>query len=218
MGKRVVIAGASGLVGSNLLYSALKHRGVSQVLALVRRDLPEKDPKLKQLRVSYDDLEEVSEEIQGDVIFVCLGTTKRKTPIKTEYKKVDYNYPLALARIAMKNNISQYHLISAMGASKSSMIFYSRLKGELEAAVSQLNFESLHIYQPSLLTGERAENRLGEELMSGLMKIVNPLLTGRLRKYRSISAEVVARAMLNQSLIDLKGKFVYTSDKIQDLA
>lgn len=218
MSKRIVIAGASGLIGSSLLALALEHEAVSQVIILVREDLPIKHPKLKQIRVRYEHLEDIAAEILGDAIFCCLGTTRKKTPNPEDYRKVDFDYPLALARIALMNNIPEFHLVSALGADKTSKIFYSRLKGEVEEAISTLSFTSIHFYRPSLLSGNRKEHRTGEELSNKIMKIVNPILIGPLKKYRSIEAAAVARAMLNQSLKTLKGTFIYTSDKIQELA
>lgn len=218
MAKRVVIAGASGLIGTKLLNLALSHQGVSEVLVLVRKELPLQHAKLKQLPVSFDRLEDYSDLIQGDVIFCCLGTTKRKTPDQTDYRKVDYDYPLKLGAIGAKNNVQQYHLVSSLGADKNSLVFYSRLKGEIEEAIQKLSFTSIHIYRPSLLTGDRNEHRTGEKLMTTIMKFLNPLLVGPLKKYQSIEAEVVAMAMLTQSLKDLKGTFIYPSDKIRELA
>jgi uncharacterized protein YbjT (DUF2867 family) len=218
MSKRVVIAGASGLIGSNLLTLALEHQSVSEVLVLVRKDLPIQHPKLRQIKVSFDQLEQYSDLIQGDVIFCCLGSTKAKTPHEEDYRKVDYDYPFQLGKIGVRNNIPQYHLVSALGADKNSFIFYSRLKGEIEEAVQKLNFTSIYVYRPSLLTGNRKEHRTGEKLIIKLMNFLNPLLIGPLKKYRSIDSNIVARAMLNQCLKDSIGIFIYPSDKIRELA
>ena len=200
MAKTAVVAGASGLIGSNLLELLLKSSDFSEVSILVRKLLPLKHPKLRQIELSFDELESFAPLIKGNALYCCLGSTSKKTPDKADYRKVDYDYPLTLAKIAKANKISQYHLVSAMGADKNSLIFYNRLKGEVEAAIEKLNLESLYIYRPSLLTGDRKEHRRGEKLAAGIMNILDPLMIGGLKKYRSIKAEVVARAMLNQTL------------------
>src|SRR5690606_30992128 len=113
------------------------------------------NPKLEQLLIDFDLLEQYREEIQGDVLFCTLGSTRKKTPNLTDYRKVDYDYPMKLAEIAVHNTISQFHIVSALGANPSSSNYYSRMKGELERDLKQFDLESLHIYQPSLLTGNR---------------------------------------------------------------
>lgn len=99
-------------------------------------------------------------------------------------------------------------------------IIYSclKLKGELEGKLKKLKLPSLHIYQPSFLTGNRKEHRLAEKILNPLIRLIDPLLLGPLKKFRSIKAATVARAMHNQSLKDLKGTFIYPSIQIQELA
>jgi uncharacterized protein YbjT (DUF2867 family) len=115
------------------------------------------------------------------------------------------------------NGISQYHLISSIGANQDASNFYSKMKGETEADIKAVGLNGLVIYRPSLLTGNRKESRLAEGKMQGLSKIINPLLFGGLKKYRSIEAETVAEAMAKLSLTEIKGIYIYESDDIQAL-
>lgn len=216
--KNAIIAGASGLIGTSLLQIILNENGYDEVLILVRKELPIQHKKLKQLVVDYTRLKDYTELIKGDAVFCCLGTTKKKTPVETEYRKIDHDYPLQLAQIAKQNNIGQYHLISAASADKSSKVFYSRLKGETEDDVMKVELPGLHIYRPMLLTGDRKETRIGEGIATAIFKVLKPLLVGGFKKYRSIAGEAVARTMYKQSLKNEPGLFIYRSDTIQDLS
>jgi uncharacterized protein YbjT (DUF2867 family) len=120
-----------------------------------------------------------------------------------------------MAQLAKLNGIEQYHLVSALGANSKASNFYLKMKGEIEEAIQKVGLKCLNIYQPSFLTGNRTEHRPMERFFTGLMKFVGPLLIGGLRKYRSIPAETVARAMFNQSLKNEEGVFTYSSDKIK---
>ncbi len=218
MAYKAIIAGASGLVGSHLLQILLAQPEYGEILALVRKELPVTHKKLVQLVVDFDHLDQHKAAIAGHALFSCLGTTRKKTPDLTVYRKIDFDYPVQLAKIAKINNVNQYHLISSIGANVASSTYYLKLKGETEQAIEKLQLPCLHIYQPSALTGNRKEFRLGERIAVTLMKIINPLLTGSLKKYRSIAAQTVAMAMYKQSLITQEGVFVHLSDHIQQLA
>jgi uncharacterized protein YbjT (DUF2867 family) len=218
MANKAVIAGASGLVGRELLNILLKENFYNEVLILVRKELTVQHKKLVQLVVDFDKLEDVKHIINGHAIFCCLGSTKSKTPSQRMYRKVDHDYPVKLAQIAQKNKISQYHLVSAIGANFNSLAFYNKLKGETENNIRAIDLPCLHIYQPSLLTGDRKEYRFAEKVATVVMTVVNPILMGPLKKYQSIPAVTVARAMYNQSLNQDEGVFIHPSDHIKQLA
>ena len=211
---KAVLLGASGLIGSSLLGQLLASPHYSEVLVLVRKPLNQQHPKLKVLVVDFDKLNDYAENLKTDVVFCCLGTTKKKTPDQENYRKIDYQYPLDMGWIAYTNGAAQYHLVSSLGANPQSSIFYSRLKGEVERDLKTIPFKTIHIYRPSLLDGEREESRLGERLMIYAMRALNPLLIGSLKKYRSIRIDRVAAAMLNQSLVDKRGIFIHQSDQL----
>ena len=217
MNKKAILIGATGLIGANLLETLLASTNYSEVLVIARKEVKSTNSKLKQLIIDFENLNKHETEITGNDVFCCMGTTAKKTPDKELYKTIDYQYPLDVAKIAFKNGAKSYHLVSSMGANPNSNIFYSRTKGEIEQDLKTIGFESLHIYQPSLLVGDRKEDRFLEGFMFGLMKVINPLLIGSLKKYRSIKIETVASAMLNQANKNLKGVFIYPSDEIEKL-
>jgi len=218
MGKKAIVAGASGLIGSEILKILLNDPIYSEVLAIVRTPMELNHPKFNQIAVNFDKLADFAHLIEGDVIFCTLGSTRKKTPDLAAYRKIDHDYPVKLANIAVENGINQFHLISALGADHNSSNFYTKMKGETEEDVKSSGVNALVIYRPSLLTGNRVETRFAEGIMQRLSKIINPLLVGSLRKYRSIAATTVAKVMTDLSKSDLKGIYVYESDDIQKLA
>jgi uncharacterized protein YbjT (DUF2867 family) len=218
MAKKAIIAGTSGLTGSCLVNILLQQPDYDEVLVLVRKELPIKHSKLTQLVVNFEKPELYSAKITGDALFCCLGSTRKKTPDLVDYRKVDHDYPLQLAQIALKNGVSQFHLVSAIGASAKASNFYSKMKGETEDAIIKVGLPSLHIYQPSFIAGDRNEHRPVEKFLNRLIKFVDPLLIGKLKKYRSIAAKTIAGAMYKQSLKNETGVHVYSSDKIKELS
>ena len=218
MSNKAVIVGASGLIGSKLLYILLHESYYDEVLILVRNELPINHKKLVQLVIDFDKLGDHTAAITGHAVFCCLGSTRKKTPDLEVYRKIDHDYPLKLAQLAAQNGVEQYHLVSAIGANSHSTNFYTKMKGEVEEDIENVGSNCLHIYQPSVLTGDRKESRPTERFIIGLMKVIDPLLVGGLRKYRSISAGTVARAMFNESIKKQEGVFIHASDKIKLLA
>lgn len=218
MPKKAVLIGASGLVGNALLQQLLLHPQYQEILILVRGKLPLRHDKLKQEVINFDFLEDYAGLLHGDVVFSCIGSTKNKTPDLLSYKKVDHDYPLKFAEIASRNGVEQFHLISAIGANPAASNFYLRMKGETEKALQKLPFKSIFIYQPSLLDGERNEKRAFERLAIKVMRIINPLLVGRLKNYRSIKVADIASAMVETSISNKSGIFVYATEQIKTLA
>ncbi len=218
MPYQVILVGASGLIGSNLLSLLIESDEISQILLLVRKPLKVSNQKVQELIVNFDELEKFRSEIMGDIIYSCLGTTKAANPDTDQYRKIDLEYPLKLAEIGVKNGISQFHLVSSLCANHTASNSYLKLKGELEKELKQASILSLHIYQPTLLTGNRRESRTLEKLATSAFKLIDQLLIGPLIKYRSIKAETVAQATLNQSIKNIQGTFTYPSIKIQELA
>lgn len=218
MSKKAIIAGASGLIGSNLLNILLQQAFYDEVLVLVRKELPIIHYKLVQLVVDFNKLENHSQAINGHTLFCCLGSTKKKTPDLKEYRKIDHDYPVALAQLTKQNGVEQYHLVSSIGADSNSSNFYNRMKGETGDDIQKIGLKCLHIYEPSILIGNRKESRPLERIVTGLMKVIDPLLIGSLKKYRSIPAQTVAMAMYNESLKNEAGVFIHPSDKIKQLA
>lgn len=216
--KKAVIAGATGLIGGELLNILLQSPDYQEVLVLTRRSLDIQHPKLLQLILDFNKLDEYKHSIQGYALFCCLGTTRNKTPNLSAYHQIDVEYPVQLGRIAKENGIRQYHLISAIGADINASNYYLKYKGEAEDQLAHLGLPCVHIYQPSFLTGNRKEHRFAERLLNPVMKLVDPLLIGGLKKYRSIPAHTVAMAMYKQSLKTDTGIYIHPSDHIKKLA
>jgi uncharacterized protein YbjT (DUF2867 family) len=218
MTKKAIIVGASGLIGSNLLDILLAQPDYHEVLIIARKKSKNKNTKISQLIIDFEELEKYADKITGDVIFCCLGTTRSATPDLAEYRKIDHDYPVKLAEIAVRNGIEQFHYISAIGANSQSSNFYTKIKGDAENDLKNVGLKSLQIYEPSLLIGNRKKRRLIESAAAVIMKIINPLLVGKLNKYRAIKAIDVAKAMYKQSLKNKVGVYTYTTDKIQKRA
>ncbi|ALD21645.1 NAD-dependent epimerase/dehydratase family protein [Hymenobacter sp. DG25A] len=212
--KTALIAGASGLVGQHLLPLLLASDRYAKVISIGRRTLPLVHPKLEQRIVDFNQLEDQRLALIADDVYCCLGTTMKQAGSKEAFYKVDYLYVVKLAALAAGNFAAQFMVVSAMGADAGSAIYYNHVKGEMEAAVRQTPFRAIHIFRPSLLLGQRQEKRLGEQIGAVLMRLVSPLMVGPLRKYRPVSAEAVAQAMLGAAGQDGGGIRVHLSDEI----
>lgn len=213
-----LIAGASGLVGGHLLRELLRVDEYDRVIAVGRRPLDVVDPKLSQVVTDFTALDRVTPDLKADDAFCCLGTTRRQAGSAEAFRAVDHGAVLAFAWAAQRAGARRFFLVSAMGADPASRIFYNRVKGETEEALRVLRFATLGLLRPGLLLGTRATPRLGERVAAAIFWLVDPLLVGRLAKYRPIEAEVVARAMLRCSFgTGARGVLVFESDEIQDL-
>ncbi|MEJ8756290.1 oxidoreductase [Pontibacter sp. H259] len=216
--RNALIAGASGLVGSHCLRLLLTSERYSQVISIGRRDLPLIHPKLDQKVIDFNNLKKYSSELAADDVFCCLGTTIKKAGSKENFYKVDHTYVVELAKVTAAKNANQFLVVSAMGADAGSMIFYNKVKGEMERDVQQLDFRAVHIFRPSLLLGEREEQRTGEEFASKIMRPLSGLMVGPLRKYKPILAEDVAKAMLWAADQRANGVHIYPSDELHGMA
>ena len=197
MQKNVLIIGASGLIGSELVQLLLRDDKIKTVKVFVRKSLDITDQKLIEILVDFENLEDFKHEFQGDSLFCCIGTTRKQTPDLAAYQAIDYGIVLAAANLAKSNQVPQLHLVSAIGADTSSKIFYNRLKGEIEKDLLELDFPNTVIYQPSMLIGKRSESRPAEFIAQKLMPFFDVFLLGKAQKYHSIEAKKVAESMLD---------------------
>lgn len=216
MHKSALVAGGTGLVGNHLVNLLTESNEYEDVKVLVRTGSRSTNDKASVLEVDYRYLPDFKDQLTAENIFCCLGTTIRQAGSKDNFYQVDFTFPFELAKISLENGSRQFNIVTSSGASASSMFFYNRVKGEIENALKQLEFKSLNIFRPSLLLGERDEMRFGEEIGSVVTKMLNPVLVGKLKKYRAIEAETVAKAMLNVSLKELTGVQIVESDMIQE--
>jgi len=193
--KKAILIGATGLIGSELLKQLLADSNYSEVKVLARRSTNVNHSKLKEVLINFDDLESYKSELVGDVLFSTMGTTIKKAGSQLAQYKIDYTYQYNTAKLASDNGVKQLVLLSSYGANSESKVFYSRIKGELDEAVQNLNFDAVSIMRPSMLAGDRKEFRLAEKILTPIMYAL--LWIPGIRKYRPIKDVVVAKAMIN---------------------
>ena len=193
-----LIAGASGLVGSQLLKLLLDDPRAKQVTSIGRRKLEVFNSKLQQISIDFAKLDSL-ETPSYDVAFCCLGTTIKVAGSQEAFRRVDHDYVISFGQMAKRAGVRKFLLVSALGADASSAVFYSRTKGETENDLEALDFESLVIARPSLLLGHRDEVRLGEKLAITLTPILSPLLMGPLAAYKPVQASQVAKGLVEKA-------------------
>ncbi len=174
------------MVGGKCLDLLLLSTAYDRVLLFGRKKLPIESEKLVQHIINFDRLPEYKDLFKGDDLFCCLGTTMRKAGSKDAFRKVDFTYIYEIAKMASANKVNQFLLVSSVGADPESLFFYNRVKGKTEEAVRSMTFWATHIFQPSLLLGERNENRWGEEIATRIGKRLDSVLGGLLSKYRPV--------------------------------
>lgn len=212
MGKIALLAGSTGLIGGQLLELLLKDHRYSSVTAISRKPLMVSNPKLVNLVCELKDISNYGDQLKSDDVFCCLGTTIKKAKSKENFRAVDFDAPLALAKISKALGAKNYLLVSALGANKNSSVFYNQVKGEVEEAIQQVGFDSLHILRPSLLLGSRTEERSGEDAFKFFYKIFGFLVP---LKYQAIESHKVAKAMIEFAHHNQTGNFIHESVKLQ---
>jgi uncharacterized protein YbjT (DUF2867 family) len=210
--KTALIAGSTGLIGSQLMQLLLNDDHYTIVKAISRKPLEITHPKLENIVLDFDRLTEHHDKLKADDVFCCLGTTIKKVKTKEKFRKVDFDYPVELAKLTKANGAEQYLLVSALGADKNSKIFYNQVKGEVEEAIGQIGFKSYHIFRPSLLMGDRNESRSGEEAGKVFFKYFGFLVPV---KYKGIDSIKVARAMQQLAVLYQNGMQIHESKELQ---
>lgn len=210
--KKALIAGSTGLIGSQLLQLLLNDDYYDRVKAISRKPLEITHPKLENIVLDFDRLAEHHDKLKADDVFCCLGTTIKKVKTKEKFRKVDFDYPVELAKLTKTNGAEQYLLVSALGADKNSKIFYNQVKGEVEEAIGHVGFKSYHIFRPSLLMGDRNESRSGEEAGKVFFKYFGFLVPV---KYKGIDSIKVARAMQQLAAKHPQGMHIHESKELQ---
>lgn len=188
-----------------------------EVKVLVREGSSFQRNDVSIIEIDYEHLMDFEGFLKADVVFCCLGTTIKKAGSKENFRKVDFQYPLDLAKETKKLGAQQFNIVTANGANSKSLFFYSRVKGDIEKELVDIEFKNLNIFRPSLLLGNRSEKRVSEDIGAALAKIINPTLLGKMRKYRAVQAKTVARSMLKCTEQKLQGVHIIESDQIQIL-
>lgn len=212
-----LVVGATGLVGGECLKTLLAGGAYERVIALTRRPLKQQHPRLVEMVVDFDKLEEIEPFPAADV-FCAIGTTIAKAGSQADFLKVDFEYPRIIAERSAAAGATQFLLVSSVGADPQSSNFYLRVKAQLEKAVAARPFESVHFFRPSFLIGQREEFRLGELLGGAASRVFQFALAGKLRKYRPIRAATVAAAMAAAARKAEPGRHIYHYDDILSLA
>ena len=221
MAKIAVVAGATGLTGSTLLRQLASDAHFDRVVALARSAKRAMPARVESVVVDFEALVNGSETIAIDrtatdelAVFCCLGTTIKVAGSQSAFRRVDFDYLVAVARWAKAQHAVHFGLISALGASAKSSVFYTRTKGEAEDAVRALALPSVHILRPSFIDGNRTESRLGETIAIRVARGISPLLLGPFRRYRVVPAEAIAASLLAAATSPVAGVTVTESEAI----
>lgn len=199
---KALVIGATGATGKDLVLALLENPEVHEVHVFVRRKMDIYSDKLIVHIVDFDLPESWNNLVQGDVAFSCMGTTLKVAGSKEAQWRIDFTYQYNFAVAASENNVKTFVLLSAHGANSESHLFYSKMKGKLEASIRKLIFQSLIIVKPGILL-RKGSKRLGERVVVSLLQFVNKL--GLLKKYRPIPTNELATSMVNHALLSVKG-------------
>lgn len=208
---KALIIGATGATGKDLVTTLLQDSYYTEVVTFVRRRTGITHPKLMEVVTDFDRLEEVSEFISGDIWFSCLGTTLKTAGSKDNQWHIDYDIPAKFARLAKRNGVPRAVLLSAYGASASSNVFYSKLKGQLEETIGRQAFDQYIIFRPGLLL-RKDTDRLGERVSAGLLNFLNGL--NLVKKFRPLSTDILAEKLVKAPKILPPGTHVIELDKV----
>ena len=217
--QTALVIGASGLIGSFVVEELLRDASFKTVRALVRKKLNIDHPKFQQTIVNFNDINDYADKFGfGDVIFCCIGTTQKKVKgDKIAYEKIDFDIPINAARMGIVNKFKKFFIVSSVGANENASNFYLQLKGKTENALQQFSYQSIGIFRPSTLLGNRKEIRPAEKVMQKIMKTISGLFSGSLKKYRAIYASDVAKAMVKESKKENPGVHIFEYKEMMDL-
>ena len=214
--KSALLFGVSGLVGGHVLNQLISNNNYSKIKLFVRSSINISDPKIEIIQTDFNNLENHREDIKGDDCFFCIGTTKKNSPDKNEYKRVELEVPKQIAQIAKSNLVNSFVFISSGYADPKSSGDYLKFKGEVEEELKRLNFPKLGIMRPSFLLGDRKEKRIGEKIGIFVFKLLSPLFLGPLKKMKPIHSATVAKAMIAITQND-SSKTIFESNEISEI-
>lgn len=195
-GKTAIIFGSTGLTGSYLLDFLVLDDRYDKIIRFIRKPVKENHPKIKDIISNLDDISAHKNEIHGDEVYICLGTTIKVAGSQGAFRKVDYEFSVQIAEIAAENGIPVIAVISSIGADPSSSNFYLKTKGEMETAINSKKIKYTYFFRPSMLLGDRKEQRTGEYVMKNLMQVLSFMFIGPLKKYKAIHVKKVAASMI----------------------
>ena len=205
-------------MGHQLLIQLGKSRHYSAVHNYTRRKIGPKHDKIKNFRIDFSKLGDELKNIRGDDLYIALGTTIKKAGSKEKFAEIDRDYVLEIARFGLKNGVNQLLLVTAVGADPNSLFFYNRVKGQIEEEVCKLNYWATHLFRPSILLGNRKEERFLEGVAASVGKGLSKLGDGLLGKYQPVEASVLASRMIEASCVLKPGVYIYESGEINRAA
>ena len=214
--KTALLFGSTGLVGGHVLNYLIQNSNYSKIKLFVRSFAGINNPKIEIIKTDFNNLNKHAEDIKGDECFCCIGTTKKKSPNKNEYQKIELDIPKKIAQIAKSNSVKSFFFVSSGYANPKSSGEYLKFKGLVEEEIKNLNFDKIGIMRPSFLLGERQEERIGEKFGIIIFKLLTPILIGSFRKMRPIQSEIVARAMIKLANENID-QSVFESNEISNL-
>jgi len=215
--KTALVFGSSGLIGEHLLNQLIKNENYNKIKIFVRSKPEINDPKIEIIKTDFNNLQNHKEDIKGDDCFFCIGTTKKNSPDKNEYRRVELHIPKEIAKIAKANSLNSFVFVSSGYADSKSSGDYLKYKGLVEEELKELNFPKLGVMRPSFLLGDRKEKRIGEKIGIFVFNLLSPLFLGPLKKMKPIHSEIVARSMIKFANEDLQ-KNTFESNEIAELS
>ena len=214
--KTALLFGSSGLIGSNLLDNLINNNNYNKIKIFVRGLPSINNSKVEVIKTDFLDLETLKENLIGDDCFFCIGTTHKDTPDKNEYRRIEYDLPVHLAKIAKFNSINNFIYVSSIGANPKASSTYLKNKGQAEEELKKIGFSNLSIIQPSFLVGNRKAFRISEALGIPVMKFLSLFFLGGFKKYTPINVEIVVKAMIKIASENYNEQ-TYSSDRLQEL-
>lgn len=206
------VAGSTGLVGSYIINNLTKF--YPKVISLTRKKVDYSSEKIHNIVIDYDNLNNENIFHGVDHLYIALGSTRKKAGSAINFIKVDYNYCIDLATDALKNGVKRISLISSVGSNPNSSLLYPKTKGLVERDLSKLAFDHISIMRPGLILGNRKERRIFEKIAIYIYSFINHFLFGNLKKYKSILANDISKAMIYQLIKAGDGLHVLEYDQL----
>ncbi len=194
--KKALIVGATGLVGRQVLNVLLANDYYEEIIILGRSSTGVKDNRINEIVIDFDDLKNHTDELSANDYYCCIGTTLKAAGSKEKFHLIDFTYPVEIAKLAQKDPLfEQFLIVSSLGANQKSVLFYNKIKGKLENRLKKIGLKSLHIFQPSLLVGERKDFRPAEAIAGMFSSILSFFVIGSSRRFFAIEGVDVAKSM-----------------------
>lgn len=211
---KVIVTGATGLVGHEVVKLLLEDEAFNEVVVYVRRPYDIHHDKLRVVQGELSELSSKRDDLRGDIYISCLGTTIKAAGSQENFRKVDFFGVMSFARIAFSHKAKKFLTISASGAHSQSKIFYNRVKGETEKALKDIGFTSLVIFRPGLLVGERTEKRTGEKFAITSFRVLRHIMPEKLERRLGTSVTVLARRIVDDAKSEDSGLQIVESQDI----